>query len=86
MEIEAQQDLARQRAIAMQNDLNTLDAQIRTDRALRDTAAHNLDPQIPAPIATRRPLARLAGPYPSIPDSMLAASRKRVEDASRNRR
>jgi hypothetical protein len=89
MELDAQQDLSRARAVALENQLSTLDAQVQTSQRLGDLQAHGLRLQLPAPVAPVRPLAPATlnpGLYPSIPDDALAASRARIVAASRNRR
>ena len=89
MELNAQQDLSRARAVALENQLSTLDAQVQTHQRLDDLQAHGLRLQLPAPIAPVRPRDRASldpGRYPSIPDDALAASRARIAAASRNRR
>ncbi len=84
MELQSQQDMARLHGIQQQNDLNALDAQLRTDRALAEAPALHVSP--PRVVVPRKPLAKLPAPYPSMPDDFLAQSRARVEAASRNRR
>jgi hypothetical protein len=89
MELNAQQDLSRARAVALENQLGTLEAQVQTRQRLDDLQAHGLRLQLPTPVAPVRPLdpATLKpGLYPSIPDAALAASRARIAAASRNRR
>jgi hypothetical protein len=89
MELNTQQDLARARAVALENQLSTLDAQVQTRQRLNDLEAHGLRLPLPAPVAPVRPVeaARLKPDiYPSIPDEALAASRARIAAASRNRR
>lgn len=87
MERNAQQDLARQRAMALENDLNALDARLKTEQRLRDLEARG--PAVPPPPAIlprARPSATPPPAYPAIPDAALAASRARIAEASRNRR
>lgn len=84
MDLQAQQDLARLHGIQQQNDLNALDAQLRTQRALAE--APPLSPRPPQIVVPRKPLAKPSGPYPSMSDEFLAQSRARVEAAARNRR
>lgn len=87
MEQNAQQDLARQRAMALENDLNALDARLKTEQRLRDLEARGPTPSPPPAILPRaRPSATPLPTYPSIPDAALAASRARIAEASRNRR
>jgi hypothetical protein len=89
MELNTQQDLSRARAVALENQLSTLDAQVQTNQRLQDLQAHNLRLQLPAPVVPVHPLDPASlnpGLYPSIPDDALAASRARIAAASRNRR
>lgn len=83
MDLQAQQDLARIHGLQQQNDLNALDYQLRTERAL---AGGPPAPTPPAIVVPRKPLAKLPGPYPSMSDDFLAESRARVQAAARNRR
>ncbi|HEX5378408.1 MAG TPA: hypothetical protein VFW47_07520 [Phenylobacterium sp.] len=85
----AQQELARQRDIALRNDLNALDARLRTLENLRNLEANNLQIRLPEPVVPPRALSPsqvALDQFPSIPDAALAASRERVRAASRNRR
>ncbi len=84
MDFQAQQDLARIHGLQQQNDINVLDAQLRTDRALAQAPPLHVDP--PAIVVPRKPLAKLPGPYPTISDDFLAESRARVQAAARNKR
>ncbi len=89
MELSSQQDLSRARAVALENQLSTLEAQVQTDQRLHDLESNGLRMRLPAPVAPVRPMnpAELKhGGYPSIPDDVLAASRARIAAASRNRR
>ena len=87
--IQAEQDLSRARAVALENQLSTLEAQVQTDRRLRELEPNGLRTRLPAPVVPVRPMAPAdlkPGRYPSIPDDVLAASRTRIAAASRNRR
>ena len=89
MELTSQQDLNRARAVALENQLNTLDAQVQTNQRLSDLNPHGLRLRLPAPVVPVRPMDPVdlkPGRYPSIPDEALAASRARIAAASRNRR
>jgi hypothetical protein len=86
-EQEAQHDLARQRAMALENDLNALDARLKTEQRLRDLEARG--PTVAPPpviLPQAKPSPQQASAWPSIPDAALAASRARIAEASRNRR
>lgn len=88
-ELRAEQMLAHQRSVALQNEIQALDARVRTEQALR-----NLEVQR-GPSTTRlyqdeATQARPAPPpaprgFASIPDDRLAASNARVREAARNR-
>ena len=85
MDLQAQQQMQRQRSIALENQLNALDARVQSEQRLRDVqAARPPAFQSPADPSTPRPLT--AGGYASIPDAALAASNARVRAASQNRR
>lgn len=89
MELNSQQDLNRARAVALENQLSTLDAQVQTNQRLHDLEPNGLRLRLPAPVVPARPMdpADLKpGRYPSIPDDALAASRARIAAASRNKR
>lgn len=85
MDLQAQQQMQRQRSIALENQLNTLDARVQSEQRLRDVEAAR-PPAFyrPTDPATQRPVA--GGGFASIPDAALAASNARVRAASQNRR
>lgn len=80
-ELWAEQQMARQREIAIQNQLSTLEARVRTDEALRDLDRNALR-------TPRQPDLRAVDPgkLAGIPDDRLAASNARVRAAAANRR
>lgn len=84
----AAEQAARQRDIALTNELNRLQAQVQTNQALSDLAAQRIGPAVPAvPLNPKSPppvidLSKLA----SIPDAILADSNAKVRAASENRR
>jgi len=83
----AQQQLQSQRAVALENQLNTLDARVGTELRLRDMRDQARRPVLPEPyVPSTGAKAAGVGPFPSIPDAALAASNKRVREASQNRR
>lgn len=84
----AQQQLQNQRAVAMENQLNALDARLSTEVRLRELRDQARRPVLPAPHVSRSASAATPdlGPFPSIPDETLAASNRRVRAASQNRR
>jgi len=87
-EIWAQQEMARQQQIAIQNQLNALEAQVRTEQAIAQVQAQRANPRLPLPDVTgSTALPNIdTGALASIPDSALAESNKRVRDAANNRR
>jgi hypothetical protein len=79
--LQAQQQMDRQRAIALENELNALSAQVQTEQALR---ALRMQRQIPAiPSILPRPGGEVAEQpaldLPTTPDARLAASNARVK-------
>lgn len=80
---QAQQQMDRQRAIALENQLNTLDARVQSEQRLRDFQATVPPPGLRAP---EHPVPTGSSPYASIPDAALAASNERVRAASKNPR
>ena len=85
-DLRAQQDLADRRAVIMQNQLNSLEAQVRTQQAMDDLRAQSVTPSIPPPVAGAPPPHIDAGGLAEIPDAALAASNARVKAAAENRR
>jgi hypothetical protein len=89
--LQAQQDLARQREIAAHNDLMALEARLRTEQGLSDVRAQSYTPRLPPVNAYQ---AYAGAPLPnidtsklvSIPDAALADSNRRVREAAANRR
>ena len=70
----------------MQNQLNSLEAQVRTQRAMDDLRAQSVTPSIPPPATGGPPPQIDAGGLAEIPDAALAASNARVKAAAENRR
>jgi hypothetical protein len=87
-ELTALQDLQRQRDVAQQNQLSTLDAQLRTQQGLADIRAQSYTPTIPLSAYAPGVAAPNfdASKLVSIPDAALAASNQRVKAAAANRR
>lgn len=76
-----QQELDRQHAISQDNRMMALEAQLRTEQAIRQLEAQRSRPALPqpaAPDATPSATAQPKSPYASIPDDRLAASNARV--------
>ena len=84
-ELQAQQMIDRQRSIALENDLNALDARVQSQERLQGLQAQR-GPTL-APLASDvKPPALDMGSYATIPDAALAASNARVREAAQNRR
>lgn len=89
-EIAAQAELARQRSVALENQLMSLEARLRTEQSIATVEAQKARPYIPLPpvdvpgAVASRPVdtSRLV----SIPDDRLAASNAAVRDAQQPRR
>jgi hypothetical protein len=83
-----QQEATRQQLIQQQNQIMSLDAQIRAQQALSDVQAQARVPQLPLPDVTPgRPLPQIdTSQLASIPDAALADSNKKVLEAAGNRR
>lgn len=85
----AQQQAAEQRAIALRNELQALEAKIQTEtrlQQLRDQGQSRGPGPVYAVSSAPVPAAQLSMEFPSIPDKALAASRARILAASANRR
>lgn len=88
MDLLNQQMLDRQRAVALDTQLDAMDARLKTEQRLRalDAAAN------PQPLGSHAGTAMdqtppgVTPPYASIPDDALAASNARVREATQNRR
>lgn len=84
LDLQALQQMDRQRAIALENQVNALEARVQSEQRLRDFQA-----TLPPPYAYRPgEVSRAAPPtgYASIPDAALAASNARVRQALQTRR
>jgi hypothetical protein len=81
----SRQQAAEQRAVALENQLNALEARVRTDENLRQLESQQARHAPPGmdPASGRAPRV---GAYASIPNDRLAASNARVRAASNNRR
>lgn len=88
-DLRAQQQAAQQRAIDQSNQVQALDNRLRADQAivnLNAQAAGATVPQLRYTDPTVRSGTMTSPRYPSMPDSALSDSSKRVQDAARNRR
>lgn len=87
-EIQAQQDLARNRMVAQENELMALEARLRTEQALRDIQVQRSLPPLPTlPDDPKRPPPALdTSRIATIPDDRLEASNERVREAAETRR
>jgi hypothetical protein len=80
---QAQQQMDRQQAIALENRLNALDARVESERRLREF----LDTLPPPNISSAElPAATVQEDYAAIPDTALAESNERVKAVSKNPR
>ena len=84
-EAQAQQMIDRQRSVALENDLNALDARIQSQERLLGLQAQRGPTRAPLDPEVRPPPLNM-GSYASIPDAALAASNARVREASQNKR
>ena len=84
----AEAQAARNRDIALANELAALEARLQTEQALSNLQAARATPPVPLIL----PNPRVSGspvdtrPFASIPDATLAASNARVRAAADNRR
>jgi hypothetical protein len=87
-ELQQQQETTRQQLIQQQNQIATMDAQMRTQQALSQVQAQAQSPLLPLPDVTPgRPLPQIdTSQLASIPDSTLADSNQKVLDAVNGRR
>lgn len=89
--LQAQQELARQRDIALHNEMMALEARLRTEQGLADVRAQSFIPRLP-PVTTYQsypgaPLPQIdTSKLASMPDAALAESNRRVREAAANRR
>lgn len=82
----AQQQLQNQRAVALENHMNALDARLSTEVRLRELRDQARRPVMPEPYVPKSGAALNIGPFPSIPDEALTASNRRVRAATENKR
>jgi len=84
----AAQQAARQRDIAITNELSRLQTQAQTTQTLSDLAAARVTPTVPTvPFNAKAPPPKLdASKLAQIPDAVLADSNAKVLAASENRR
>jgi hypothetical protein len=87
-QLRQQQEATRQELIQQQNQITSLDAQMRTQQALSQVQAQAQSPILPVPDVTPgRPLPQLdTSQLASIPDSALADSNQKVLDTVNGRR
>ncbi len=82
-ELRMQLELFRMRDIEQSNRLLALEAQVRTEQAIRQVEAQRISPVLPEPDPRGPPSRVGAGGFVSIPDDRLAASNARVREASK---
>lgn len=86
-ELRVQQQMLQQRSIALENQLNAIDARVRTEQALSDLRVQQLTPPLRLPDDPAAISPSIAqGGFASVPDDRLADSNRRVREASGNRR
>jgi len=87
-ELRQQQEAARQQLIQQQNQIMTLDAQLRTQQALSEVRAQVQTPVLPLPDVTpgHPPPQIDTSQLATIPDAALADSNRKVLDAASGRR
>lgn len=87
LDMSAQQMQQQQRAVALENQLNSLDAKVQTEQRLREVDTMRTRPSLTLP--SKAPAAAdqvsMSG-FAQMPDDMLATSNARVREASQNRR
>ena len=81
LDLLTQQQIDRQRSIALENQLNTLDARVQTEQRLRDLQAGTSPP-----FPRGEPVTSATGRYASIPDAALAASNARIREVTQKKR
>ena len=84
----ALQEMQRQQLVQQQNQIMSLEAQLRTQQALADLRALAVSPRLPPPhLNSKAPPPQIdTGQLASIPDSALADSNRKVLDAADNHR
>lgn len=85
-ELRAEQNLANQRAVILENRLNNLESQQRTQQAIEDLQAQSQTPVLPAPPPGAPPPQIDTSRMATIPDSTLQESNARVREAAGDRR
>jgi hypothetical protein len=86
-DLRMQQEAAHRRAIDQSNQLNALENRLRAEQAAGEL--QRIAPRVPElryKPATGGFTPALPPTYPAVPDSTLADSNRRVQDAARNRR
>ncbi len=87
LDLTAQQRAQQQRAVALENQFNALDAKVQTEQRLRDIDIMRTRPSLTLPAKADAPPDQVsAAGFAEMPDDMLAASNARVRAASQNRR
>ena len=86
-DLRMQQEAAHRRAIDQQNQLTALETRLRAEQGAADL--RRTPPRVPEmryKPATGGFIRAMPPTYPSVPDSTLADSNRKVQDAARNRR
>jgi len=83
MELQAQQELARQRSVALENQLMSLEARLQAEQGLAAVRTQQARPYLPPPPALNLPQPQIdTSKLASIPDDRLAASNRAVREAA----
>jgi hypothetical protein len=89
MELQAQAELARQRTVAIENQLMALEARLQAERGVATIEAQKARPYIPVPsvvVPGAAPAPVDTSKLVSIPDDRLAASNAAIREAQQPRR
>lgn len=81
MQLRAREAMANRQVVGAQNQLSSLDAQIRTEQSLANIRAYGHSPTLPQ-YQGAPPVSIDTSRFASIPDDKLAASNARVREAA----
>lgn len=83
-EAQVEQEMSRQRDVALRNELSTLEARVRTEIAITELERQREPLRLPLAEDPRKP-APAPETFAAIPDDRLAASNARVRAAAKGR-